>query len=433
VFGGGINEFGDTTWVFNGRSWSSFTTGNPPAASYVSSASTPNGVFRYGGTPNGTTADLSDLYRRVGTTWTLMGATTKPIPRFDGATTYAAGATPAQLLLFGGALFTGPTVPTCPDVGGTGFCYLGDTWGWGPWGTPTCAAASASCWQQLSGTGPPRRYLSSLVATTGGEALLFGGQGAAGPLGDTWRWTGSAWVAVPGPGPAARRSHLSVFDARREKVVVAGGRTSDATTCGAKASGLACPDVWEFDGASWRQRAVADPENDGGFAEGTGRAVYWPGDGGMFTPDVTAFLGGRLWRWDGGFARRPGLVAEVDFDSSGAPADAIVDRVELRATARASSEVGGSASADVSLLAGEPLGWRTVDTATSGAAGVDLFYCASRSDVGAACQVRREGQLLLGSHRTLLLAAAPAGTNGRGVATVWLDYAEVRVYYRLPE
>jgi hypothetical protein len=154
----------------------------------------------------------------------------------------------------------------------------------------------------------------------------------------------------------------------------------------------------------------------------------------MIAPDLTSFDTGRLWRWDGGFARRPGLVAEVDFDTSGAPADAIIDRVELRATARASSEILGLASTDVSLLGGEPMGWRTVDTATSGASGgVSLQYCASRTDVGPACEVRREGQLLLGPGRTILLGAAPTGTNGRGVATVWLDYAEVRVHYRIPE
>lgn len=70
--------------------------------------------------------------------------------------------------------------------------------------------------------------------------------------------------------------------------------------------------------------------------------------------------------------------------------------------------------------------------ASGGPAGADLSYCASRTAT-AGCEVRREGQLLLGRSRTLVLAATPAGRNGTGVATVSLDYAEVKVRYRMPD
>jgi hypothetical protein len=142
-------------------------------------------------------------------------------------------------------------------------------------------------------------------------------------------------------------------------------------------------------------------------------------------------VSGNLWRWDGGYARRPAAIAEVDFVAAGAPADATVERVEVGVTATASSEEGGAPSTGVDLLLGEPVGWRTFATGT-GAGGVSLAYCESRTPA-AGCTTAREGRLLLGRSRTLLVGAAPSGTNGRGVAQVDLDYVEARVTYRLPE
>jgi len=419
-----VSSSADTTWAYDGRLWTQYTTGNPPISSYAAGASTPNGVFRYGGVVSN--AYNGDLYKRVGTTWALQNQPSRPLPRRDASATWVGGAAVPHLLLFGGSYATGPTLPTCPD-GTTGNCNLDDVWGYGAWGTPTCASAGVTCWRSFGVTGPVKRSVAALVATTGSEAILFGGTGAF-TYGDTWRWNGSTWSYVTNSGPVARIYHVAAYDARRAKVVVASGISAYPQECGSTSSSDPCQDLWEFDGNAWLKRRIVDPEGDGSLVNASGLAVYSSQDGAIYAPSYSG--AGRLSRWDGGFARRPALVAEVDFSASGAPTDATIERVELRAAAQSTSEVPGvGTSTDVQLLVGEPMGWRAVASAPSGSV---LTYCASRTDVGAACQVRRENQLLLGRNRTVLLGAAPAGNNGTSIANVRLDYAEVKVKYRLP-
>lgn len=118
-----------------------------------------------------------------------------------------------------------------------------------------------------------------------------------------------------------------------------------------RGDGAACPDVWEFDGAAWKRRAVADPEDDGNMAGAHGVGAYST-DGGVYAPDSTAT--GRLWRWDGGYARRPALAAELDFSTAGAPAASTIEAVTVAATIRSSSQTpAGAATADAQLLVGE--------------------------------------------------------------------------------
>ncbi|MFT3914925.1 MAG: hypothetical protein QM704_12660 [Anaeromyxobacteraceae bacterium] len=427
VFANG--DFTDTTWSFNGRFWTSFATGNPPAANYPSSAGTPNGVYRFGGVMAGTSNPFVDGYRRTGTTWSVLTTSTpKPSPRYQSGTTWNGGAAIPHLLVFGGG-YSQPTGP-CPAGNTSSLCLLNDTWGYGAWGAGVCGAAGTSCWRNLGTGGPPPRYFGPLVAMANGEAIVFGGSGSGATLGDTWRWNGTAWTQVTGAGPSARTSPVAAFDARRGKVLLASGNSPFAPDCGAAATGLACPDVWEFDGTAWRRRVVADPENDGSLASGDGVGAYST-DGGVYAPGGGS---GRLWRWDGGFALRPAVAAELDFSAAGAPPASTIEAVTAAATVRAASQLpGGAATADAQLLVGEPLGWRTVATgASGGAGGASLGYCASRV-AAAGCEVRRAGQLLLGRSGTIVLAAVPAGQNGTGIATVALDYLEVKVRYRMPD
>jgi len=418
------NDSSTNTWVYNGGVWTVYTVGHPPLVNSPASTGSPNGVFRFGGGSGATYS--GELYRRQGTTWAAMPWTSRPLARAQAG--LAAVLSPGYVLMYGGTYQTHAAQPTCSD-GSTGTCYMDDTWGYGVWGTPTCSSAGTTCWRSF-GAGPPRRSSPVLVGTTGTGAVLFGGRSPTGfPLSDTWRWDGASWTQVTGAAPPARYSPVFAYDARRGKTVIASGTAPDPTSCGATSLGLSCPDVWEFDGAAWRQRRVADPEGDGGLQIAFGVGAYST-DGGVYSPGEGGF--GRLFRWDGGFAQRPALVAEFDLSAAGAPVGTVVERVELAATAKASASAAGAASTGVELLAGEPLGWRAVATADPGTGFANLAWCASRT-AAPGCEVVREGKLLLGRAGTILVGAAPAGTNGTGVATVTLDYVEAKVRYRMPD
>ncbi len=76
------------------------------------------------------------------------------------------------------------------------------------------------------------------------DAILFGGRDANGtPLGDTWLWTGTAWVNVTAAGgPSPRFGAAMTYDVARGVVVLVGG--DDGTK--------KLNDVWEWDGAAQR-------------------------------------------------------------------------------------------------------------------------------------------------------------------------------------
>ena len=99
---------------------------------------------------------------------------------------------------------------------------------------------------------PPARANAALVYDPRGErVLLFGGLARREPLNDLWSWDGVRWTELHTEHPPAPRSHVAaVFDARRGCLVVIGGRL------GRKRRGV--NELWEWDGGSWRQRALPD-------------------------------------------------------------------------------------------------------------------------------------------------------------------------------
>lgn len=152
----------------------------------------------------------------------------------------------------------------------------GDTW----------VATPGQPWRKLEpATAPPARMDHSLVyADHLGAALMFGGLGPAGALGDLWSWDGVDWSAVPtAGGPTARSGHAAAYDPVRRVIVLFGGRLS---------SGSLTNETWEFDGTFWSQHAtsVSPPPSwlPGAMAFNpmTQRLTLYPGG-----PDV--------WEWDG--------------------------------------------------------------------------------------------------------------------------------------
>jgi hypothetical protein len=105
-------------------------------------------------------------------------------------------------------------------------------------------------WTQRATTGPQGRVNHQLCYDAARRVVvLYGGHVNynAGPdLGDTWEWNGASWVQRATTGPGLRTYHAMAYDVARQRTVLFGGR-----------SGSALNDTWEWDGVSWSQRSPA--------------------------------------------------------------------------------------------------------------------------------------------------------------------------------
>ncbi len=160
----------------------------------------------------------------------------------------------------------------------------GDTWEW-----------DGSNWSQPhADVKPPARLNASLTYDAArGRTVLFGGAtvqaGVTGWLADTWEWDGATWSQrASATSPSARSSAGMVYDSQRGRVVLFGGI----------GSGIRQNDTWEWDGTDWTQLAPASSppaRNGAGMAydSARGRAVLF---GGYSSGDLPL---GDTWEWDG--------------------------------------------------------------------------------------------------------------------------------------
>src|SRR5262245_11019084 len=108
---------------------------------------------------------------------------------------------------------------------------------------PVAAAGQASLWTQVDPGSPDGRQTHGLAYDRArGRIVVFGG--ILGPinggtaLGDTWEWDGQKWipVATGDPSvtthPSARSGVAMAFDAKRQKVVLFGGKDAQGNTLG---------------------------------------------------------------------------------------------------------------------------------------------------------------------------------------------------------
>jgi hypothetical protein len=92
--------------------------------------------------------------------------------------------------------------------------------------------------------------------------VLFGGRGAfdgatqlVHDTNETWFWYGSRWVQIfPADLPAPRNSHSMVYDTKRERVVLFGGRREAVVV---KGDPTVSNDTWVFQNGNWTNLAPA--------------------------------------------------------------------------------------------------------------------------------------------------------------------------------
>jgi hypothetical protein len=173
--------------------------------------------------------------------------------------------------------------------------YLGDTWRW--IGSPIGGE-----WKQLHpATSPSVRANASLTYDAkDNEVVLFGGQNSGGYLGDTWVYSAAgAWTEIfPATSPSARASAAMAYDSEDNYTVLFGGRNS----------GGALGDTWEFVGGAWTAlapaispsarygAAIVDcPSNSKGSKGAQPEVVLLVGgtDGSKLFGETWAFLGGQ--------------------------------------------------------------------------------------------------------------------------------------------
>jgi len=178
----------------------------------------------------------------------------------------------ARTVLFGGQAY----------VHAVGTLLSLDTWAW-----------DGASWSQLATPDQPAARSAAGLAYDGARRrfVLFGGNGAAAPLGDTWELDGTAWRRACWPGctsaqctctamPSPRAGAALFFDPVTGRVLLAGG---------ADASGPR-DDFWSWDGQSWTPLAISPRPP----AQSGARVAVSPDLG-----QVMLVVAAGTWIWDG--------------------------------------------------------------------------------------------------------------------------------------
>jgi hypothetical protein len=125
------------------------------------------------------------------------------------------------------------------------------------------------------------------MAALNGKIVLFGGIGS-GNLTDTWEYDGASWTnkAIPYPTMLHGIRTYTAMAPLNGKIVLFSGEL-DANNVP--------PDTWEYDGASWTQKNVSGPPGrwHHGMTTFAGSILLFGGDTG------TGTILGDTWTWDG--------------------------------------------------------------------------------------------------------------------------------------
>ncbi len=151
---------------------------------------------------------------------------------------------------------------------------------------------NGTIWSRVNAAGPTARDEALLVYDSHRKRLvLHGGRLGATNFNDTWSFEGGRWQPITGPAPSSRAGAAMVYDRRRDRVVLFGG--SEGQT------GLA--DTWEFDGARWtRRETTVAPTGRSlhglAYDEDRGRVVLF---GGLQFVNRQLVSLDDTWEWDG--------------------------------------------------------------------------------------------------------------------------------------
>lgn len=180
----------------------------------------------------------NDMWAFDGQTWTQLAPPVAPGPR--GNFQMVHDGLRDRIVLFGGR-------------GGTGFNppLLAETWEFDgtTWSLITNAAAPSA-----------RQWFGMAFDPLRDKVVLFSGIDVqVGGTSLTWAWDGVNWAQLPVTGlvPAPRTFARLAYDEGRQAAVLFGGMNPQ--------TGTLLTDVWQFDGASWRELLATGPVGRRGF------------------------------------------------------------------------------------------------------------------------------------------------------------------------
>jgi N-acetylneuraminic acid mutarotase len=193
----------------------------------------------------------------------------------------------------------GPVIGAIVFGGTTAAGDVGDTWVW-----------SGTAWEELAVAGPSPRHSASM-APLGENLVLFGGFNGQHSMADTWVWGGRGWAEVSvATSPPARNG--AGFAPLGGELVLFGGY-------GGNDGGFSdLSDTWTWDGSSWTEVSTAGPlpRYQPAMATLNGKVVLFGG----LSSDEYAFAD--TWTWDGStwtaldvngpLARYAAVFAELD-------------------------------------------------------------------------------------------------------------------------
>ncbi len=147
------------------------------------------------------------VHNQTGNFWrNLNPSGTVPPARYGHSMVYLSAGVSGKTILFGGETTVGPA---------------NDTWVY---------ERTTNTWTELSPSGPlpsPRQGQAMVYDPANGQVIMFGGQGSAGYMNDTWAYDPAAntWTNLNPSGqlPSARVYHSMAFDPVSGKVILFGG------------------------------------------------------------------------------------------------------------------------------------------------------------------------------------------------------------------
>jgi hypothetical protein len=246
-----------------GSTWRSCSAGRPSPRDGAAVAFDPvaQAVVAFGGENAGVALADTWVFDSSSGRW-RGGSIVGPSARSGAVATYDTAR--KKTLVFGGASSrVGPS-------------YFADLWEYD---------AATGAWSKVADGGPTARlYASFAYDTQRRKAVLFGGTGASGDLGDTWEWdsVGQQWSQrVVSAAPSARSGAAAAFLQATGRVVLFGGASLSS-------AGVPMGDTWEWDGSVWNPVATSGPAARTGHAMAydatRGRVVMNGGVG--ITPDA---------------------------------------------------------------------------------------------------------------------------------------------------
>ena len=155
---------------------------------------------------------------------------------------------------------------------------LNDTWLW-----------TGLKWKELAPpiSPPPRLFAAMAYDGATKQLVLFGGEGCTGYCADTWVWQHGKWTLEhPAEGPVGRDSPMMAYDPRTRQLLMFGGQNP--------ACGTDCPDTWSWNGQTWTEVNANGPQAGGNGAmaydPNLGKIVLYGGDNAKDT---------QTWAWSG--------------------------------------------------------------------------------------------------------------------------------------